>query len=140
MKCEKLHPKNLKASTTILNQSVSLRALTFGIRSKKSGQIVTTTTTALIATEKDVDILTEQKGVVRMQIVIEIPEHYYENNIKNDLPIYLAEENVVAILPKGHGRLIDADALAYELKHFGEICLDEAMTLIEADTESENKE
>lgn len=44
-----------------------------------------------------------------MQIVIDISEHYYENNIKKELPICLTEEQVVTILPKGHGRLIDAD-------------------------------
>lgn len=42
-----------------------------------------------------------------MQIVIDIPKYYYENNIKNDLPIYLPEDNIIAILPKGHGRLFD---------------------------------
>ena len=35
-----------------------------------------------------------------MQIVIDIPEHYYENNIKKELPICLTEEQVIAILPK----------------------------------------
>ena len=44
-----------------------------------------------------------------MQIVINIPEHYYENNIKKELPIYLSEDNIVAILPKGHGRISDMD-------------------------------
>jgi hypothetical protein len=42
-----------------------------------------------------------------IELVIKIPEHYYENNIKKELPIYLAEDNIVAILPKGHGRLIE---------------------------------
>lgn len=47
-----------------------------------------------------------------MEIVIGIPDHYYENNIKKELPIILSENNVIAILPKGHGRLIDADKMA----------------------------
>ena len=41
-----------------------------------------------------------------IELVIKIPEHYYENNIKKDLPMYLTEENIVKILPKGHGRLV----------------------------------
>ena len=84
-----------------------------------------------------------------MQIVIEMPEHYYENNIKNDLPIYLAEENVVAILPKGHGRLIDADELELDADWddyydgytaYSESMIKYAPTIIEADTESEDQE
>ena len=45
-----------------------------------------------------------------MQIVIDIPDHYYENNIKKELPIILSEDNVIGILPKGHGKLADLDA------------------------------
>ena len=43
------------------------------------------------------------------------------------------------VLPKGHGRLIDADKFISE--HFGEIArlVDDAPTIIEADTESEDK-
>lgn len=49
-----------------------------------------------------------------MQLIIDIPDHYYENNIKKELPICLTEEQVVAILPKGHGKIIDVNNL---LKH-----------------------
>ena len=52
-----------------------------------------------------------------MQIVINIPKYYYENNIKNDLPIYLPEDNIIAILPKGHGRLGDLDALYSDISN-----------------------
>ena len=89
-----------------------------------------------------------------MQIVIDIPKETYihlcnggnigaslliENAIKNSTP-----------LPKGHGRLIDADALdleeevsmADDWKTAHEIanCVKYAPTIIEADTESEDKE
>lgn len=42
-----------------------------------------------------------------IELVIRIPEHFYENNIKKELPIYLSNDNIVAILPEGHGRVID---------------------------------
>lgn len=80
-----------------------------------------------------------------IELVIKIPEHYYENNIKKELPIYLSEDNIVAILPKGHGRLIDADAFSGDMfcdadltnQHtcYDSICklLDDAQTIIEAE-------
>lgn len=48
-----------------------------------------------------------------MQIVIEIPEEYYEKVIKT-IPDWQASADTLMIkngtpLPKGHGRLIDAD-------------------------------
>ena len=52
-----------------------------------------------------------------MKIVIDIPEHYIENNIKRELPIILSEDNIVAILPKGHGRLGDLDALYQDISN-----------------------
>ena len=91
-----------------------------------------------------------------MQIVIDIPEHYYENNIKKELPIYLTEKQVVAIFPKGHGRLIEADAFEKDMingikagnyedgydnySHINNIddcveCVKYADTIIEADKE-----
>ena len=48
-----------------------------------------------------------------MRVVIDMPEHYYENNIKKELPICLTEDNVIAILPKGHGDLKDMGNLQY---------------------------
>lgn len=78
-----------------------------------------------------------------MQIVINIPKYYYENNIKNDLPIYLPEDNVIAILPKGHGRLVDVEKLLNTFwtyckqgdfgYHQAEDLIKSAPTIIEAD-------
>lgn len=57
-----------------------------------------------------------------MQIVIDIPEHYYENNIKKELPICLTEEHIVGILPKGHTELVDRQIIAdYVHSHIQEI-------------------
>lgn len=96
-----------------------------------------------------------------MQIVIDIPEHYYENNIKKELPICLTEKEVVGILPKGHTELVDRQIIAdYVHSHIQEIntgygdlnqhtnrilrmiedYIDSAPTIIEADkAESEGK-
>lgn len=52
-----------------------------------------------------------------MEIIIKIPEHYYENNIKNDLPIYLTEDNIVKILSKGHGDLYDENDIRKQIKN-----------------------
>ena len=56
-----------------------------------------------------------------MQIVIDIPEIAY-NLFKSDAPIdWLDAENILnriaegIVLPKGHGRLIDADAYRKEM-------------------------
>ena len=84
-----------------------------------------------------------------MKLVIDIPEHFYENNIKKDLPIYLTEDNIVAILPKGHGKIVDIgkviDSKCNECGHIrGVTCtipcyevrrmLSDAPTIVEADT------
>ena len=91
-----------------------------------------------------------------MQIVIEVPENIYEH-IKE---VYEHSHTVEATysyiyngtpLPKGHGRLIDADAIEYthaiarcleDGHNWNELCVTEnelydAPTIIEADTESE---
>ena len=89
-----------------------------------------------------------------MKLVIDIPENEYrhirEYYEKNDI----AEATYSYIyhgtpLPKGHGRLIDADALCdyfwdnrsklYAHKDL-RIVVDNAPTIIEADKESEDKE
>lgn len=87
-----------------------------------------------------------------IELVIKIPEESYnilragcficsgERNGKTILQQFCRAIHNGTPLPKGHGRLIDADALAYELKHFGEICLDEAMTIIGADKEEQEGE
>ena len=83
-----------------------------------------------------------------MQIVIDIPEEMYrkykmlDDNGITDKPIhYIAHGNP---LPKGHGRLIDADALGQELHRYTTApyqyalkVFEEATTIIEADKESD---
>jgi hypothetical protein len=87
--------------------------------------------------------------------VIDIPEDVYKRTVfyrefrdLNDCVATIKALEKGTQLPKGHGRLIDADALYNELefpsKRFGEAfkeILDDAQTIIEADkAESEDKE
>ena len=82
-----------------------------------------------------------------MRLVIDISKHYYENNIKNDLPMYLSEDNIIAILPKGHKRLIednfdvgpvfDTEGNLIGYKYVTQEELNNAPTVVEADKESE---
>lgn len=72
-----------------------------------------------------------------MKILIDIPKVMFIN-AKSDL-LFGADILVNAIkngtpLPKGHGRLIDADDL------LDNTCIDEIPTIIEADTKSEGKD
>lgn len=93
-----------------------------------------------------------------MQIVIDIPEEYHENLLKNyrfsseEIPIVSLAIATGTPLPKGHGRLIDADAIneqyysiyidamncsnkpsdKYLLDKWS-VCLDTSPTIIEAD-------
>jgi len=84
-----------------------------------------------------------------IELVIKIPEEKL-NIIKNkmycgiyDPDLYKAIRNG-SPLPKGHGRLIDADAYRKEMLDSREFnffaTLDFQPTIIEADTESEDKE
>ena len=88
-----------------------------------------------------------------IELVIKIPEHYYENNIKKDLPMYLTEENIVKILPKGHGRLVieptDEDIaktiggqndFAECIRESVKAVFDNAPTIIPADKDDKDKE
>ena len=81
-----------------------------------------------------------------MQIVIEIPDNcttqakildYMDSDEgQRDL---LDQLYYNPRLPKCHGRLIDVNTLACELKHFCEvICSDNSMTIIEADIKGQN--
>lgn len=95
-----------------------------------------------------------------MELVIKIPEEYYKA-IK-EIPVEQSSADMLIIrcgtpLPKGHGRLIDADALKKDdevtewlslnavrtgkmLKKFSELFIkkiDVTPTIIEADSESE---
>lgn len=96
-----------------------------------------------------------------MQIVIEIPEEAYEL-LKNKGVDWLGAEHILNAvangipLPKGHGRLIDADAVNKKMEEREEKLQDDrsmwessavstaldmfADTIIEADKESEDKE
>lgn len=82
-----------------------------------------------------------------MQIVIDIPEEYYEAIMK--IPVYQSTADMLIIkngtpLPKGHGRLIDAEVLCdyfwnnksklYTHKDL-RIVIDNAPTIIEAEKE-----
>ena len=85
-----------------------------------------------------------------IELVIKIPEALY-NNIQKGCGIYpyrLVYNAIVngTLLPKGHGRLIDADALEYKQTHHGtyilpfelvdRATLHRAPTIVEADKES----
>lgn len=91
-----------------------------------------------------------------MQIVIDIPEEEYNIIKKYNAPMTWAEHLIKkgTPLPKGHGRLIDADVLMYKCfddyncdhDHICDRCMfysitqceiDKEPTIIEADTESE---
>lgn len=79
-----------------------------------------------------------------IELVIKIPEEKYNYVIKqvaeridNPLKLYIANGTP---LPKGHGRLIDADRLwdsYHDLGYDFYEAFDLAETIIEADTESE---
>lgn len=85
-----------------------------------------------------------------MRIVIDIPEDEYQNILHTGKTSFRTVNAIEAgtLLPKGHGRLIDADALnlekevsmADDWKTAHEIanCVKYAPTIIEADKE-ENK-
>ena len=90
-----------------------------------------------------------------MKIVIDIPKSIYETIEKDQfitrfqLAVLQSQIRKGTPLPKGHGRLIDAREYENSIrKHYfdnstvircTEIALDNAPTIIEADTESEDK-
>ena len=80
-----------------------------------------------------------------MQIVIDIPEEVYNSIQDNDYCGISNSDMFNAIvngipLPKGHGKLIDADML-WDLYHDNDYdfyeALDDVQTIIEADSEKE---
>lgn len=80
-----------------------------------------------------------------MQIVIDIPEKDYQLMKDGHIPFNILDKMMNGTpLPKGHGRLVDADELYNELEFptqqfasaFKQV-LDDAFTIIEVDTESE---
>ena len=88
-----------------------------------------------------------------MRIVIDIPEHLYEVVKEDGIPLYKEERKVLADaiangtpIPKGHGRLIDADELkshihmenykGFRIRTDGTVAfeyINDAPTIIEAD-------
>lgn len=76
-----------------------------------------------------------------MQIVIELPDGCYEELNNGQFPIQDAYRLVAWIkegtpLPKGHGRLIDADELKKVINQFDYYDqVSDAQTIIEADKE-----
>ena len=87
-----------------------------------------------------------------MQVVIDIPDGCYEELKTASFPVQEAYRLVSWIkdgtpLPKGHGRLIDADEIQFENTEFdtyGDYCIafdaiDDALTIIEADKAGERK-
>lgn len=80
-----------------------------------------------------------------IELVIKIEEETYNRIMNGWMPLHKAVnlmENVQkgTPLPKGHGRLIDADAMQkYQIDTFGKrlLVIDTAQTIIEADKESE---
>lgn len=80
-----------------------------------------------------------------MQIVIDIPNWLYNAILEHKEPIYSQSLGEAVRdgtpLPKGHGRLIDADALNFNADYneplISKLDFDNAPTIIEADKESE---
>ena len=81
-----------------------------------------------------------------MQIVIDIDDDMYKSVANNDAYIledvdWILLENAIANgipLPKGHGRLIDADELESRMK-IGYCIVRDAPTIIEADKAGEER-
>lgn len=78
-----------------------------------------------------------------MQIVIDIPEEMYQNVLNGTYCGTLYEELKNGTpLPKGHGRLIDADALNFadiDSANYGSNYIRIAPTIIEADKAGEEE-
>ena len=78
-----------------------------------------------------------------VEVVIRIPEKYIEGSLFNGIEKIMKAVREGTVLPKGHGRLIDADEIQFENSEFdtyGDYCIafdaiDQAETIIEADKE-----
>ena len=78
-----------------------------------------------------------------IELVIKIPKEYYEAIMK--IPVNQSTADMLIIkngkpLPKGHGRLIDADAMwdsYYSNEYDFYEALDDIQTIIEAEKENE---
>lgn len=79
-----------------------------------------------------------------MKLIVDIPEKAYEL-LKRKSELDNIAESIIANgtpLPKGHGRLIDADALNRKDVNCANVpmnFIDTAQTIIEADKEAENE-
>lgn len=77
-----------------------------------------------------------------MKLIIDIPEEKYKNAISGKFhtpTFYKAVQNGIP-LPKGHGALIDVDKIIGKIHGVRSItAVLDAPTIIEADTESEDK-
>lgn len=90
-----------------------------------------------------------------MKIVINIPEKYLNSNII-DVTLFTGSNNIITdvnvedeyaefqVLPKGHGRLIDADTYRKDMMNSREFnffeILDMQSTIVEADKEAKNED
>ncbi len=82
-----------------------------------------------------------------MKVVIDIPEEMYSSIMQGYVPLGISKHLLNGTpLPKGHGRLIDADSMKtiknIQSANFNAVDLirlwiDKQNTIIEADTESE---
>ena len=78
--------------------------------------------------------------IAKIQIVIEIPEDIYKSKDDEDYIRMCASEICEAFengtpLPKGHGRLVDADKLPMDLDWCD---IEKALTVLEADNPCKN--
>ena len=74
------------------------------------------------------------KGGKRMQIVINIPDEKYDRLLYQDIISLRSYVENGIVLPKGHGRLIDADyKVSSDGRTVNSVCGYMAPTIIEAD-------
>lgn len=84
-----------------------------------------------------------------VEVVIRIPKKYIEGSLFNGIEKIMKAVREGTVLPKGHGRLVDAREYENSIrKHYfdnstvircTEIALDNAETIIEADKEADNE-
>ena len=89
-----------------------------------------------------------------MKLVIDIPEGIYNTAVKGGFIYSMDDSKVInaiangKLLPKGHGRLIDADEIQFENREFDTYgdysrafdAIDYAETIVEADKEGSDSE
>ena len=73
-----------------------------------------------------------------MQIVIDIPEEILKQEVYTNVDLIQTIAPAVhngTPIPKGHGRLIDADEVKELVKGWSTYAVDKALTLVEAENE-----